>query len=49
MREATQEKICAYCKQLITEQVYKGLPSGEKAHVSCYLDHTDQEEDEPGR
>jgi hypothetical protein len=41
MREETQqEPICVFCKQPITQQQwpYKGLPSGEKAHLACYID-----------
>ena len=53
MREGTQpadENICAICKQPIPEhQICKGLPNGKKAHITCYLDHGDDEELELGR
>jgi len=28
---------------------YKTLESGEKAHLTCYLEHMDEEENELGR
>ena len=52
MREETQqEPICVYCKQPITQQQwpYKGLPSGEKAHLACYLDNEAKKEKKPER
>jgi hypothetical protein len=52
VREETQQPdVCVYCKQPITQQQwpYKGPPSGEKAHLACYLDHMDEEENELGR
>lgn len=41
---------CIYCKQRITQQQwpYKGLPSGEKAHLACYLDNEVKEEGDIG-
>lgn len=50
MREETQqEPICIFCKQPITQQQwpYKGLPTGEKAHLTCYLDNEAKEEKKP--
>jgi hypothetical protein len=46
VREETQPPICAICKQPITQEQwpYKGLPNGEKAHLACYLDHMNDDE-----
>lgn len=54
MREETHasgQLICAVCKQPITEdqRPYKGLDSGEKAHLACYIDRMDEEEINLGR
>jgi len=40
------QDICAFCKQPITkiQRPFKRLESGEKAHVTCYLDATEDEE-----
>lgn len=46
MREATQsEPTCIYCKQPITQDQwpYKGLDSGESAHLACFVDHMHDE------
>ena len=48
MREETQlEPICVYCKQPITQKQWpcRTLASGEKAHLSCYLDQTEEREE----
>jgi len=50
VREETQlETICVYCKQPITQvqRPCKGLESGKKAHLTCYLDHADDEGNKP--
>jgi hypothetical protein len=52
VREETQQQdTCVYCGKPITQQQwpYKRLESGEKAHLACYLDHADQEENDLGR
>ena len=48
MRKEIPQDICAICKQLITKEQrpFKRLESGEKAHVICYLDSTEDEEPE---
>ena len=50
MREETQQDICVYCGQPITQQQKpcKGMPDGTNAHLGCYLDRTDDEENEVG-
>jgi len=50
VREETQlDPICTYCKQPITadQWPYKGLKSGEKAHLACYIDHMHDDEKKP--
>jgi hypothetical protein len=50
VREETQrEPICVYCKQPITQKQwpYRTLASGEKAHLACYLDHAEDDEQKP--
>lgn len=52
MREETQlEDTCPYCSQPVTpeETPCKRLSSGRRAHLKCYLDHLDDEENEIGR
>jgi hypothetical protein len=52
VREETQQyPICVYCQQPITEKQLpaKGMPSGEKAHLACYIEHMDDEAKKPGR
>ncbi|HTS06146.1 MAG TPA: hypothetical protein VMP68_11235 [Candidatus Eisenbacteria bacterium] len=53
MREETQSRyeFCVYCKQPITEnqRPFKRLADGTAAHLKCYLDHMDEEENEPRR
>ena len=51
MREETQLEICIYCGEEITEQQHpcKAMPDGKKAHLACYVDHMDEEENELGR
>lgn len=53
MREETQSpyEICVYCKQPITEKSppIRRLPNGQAAHLKCYLDHIDEEENDAGR
>jgi len=47
VREETQQPdVCVFCGQPITQQQrpYKGLPSGEKAHLACYLEKAVKEE-----
>lgn len=47
--ETQQHPICIYCKQPITEKQLprKGMPSGEKAHLACYIEHMNDEEKNP--
>lgn len=52
MREATQQQdTCVYCGKPITldQRPCKGMPDGKKAHLTCYLDHANEEENELGR
>ncbi len=51
MREETLRDICVYCSKPITEQQKpcKGMPDGGRAHLDCYVDHMDKEENEIGR
>lgn len=50
MREETQQyPTCVYCKQPIPNHIYKRLDTGEAAHVTCYLDHTEKEGNDVGR
>lgn len=47
MREETQQDICVYCKKPIESgRIYKRLPTGEKAHLDCYVDHMDDKEND---
>ena len=48
MREETQLDICIYCGEEITQQQRpcKAMPNGKRAHLACYVDHTDDEEKE---
>ena len=53
MREEAQSpyEICAYCKQPITETAppIRRLPNGKAAHLNCYFDHMEEEENDAGR
>jgi hypothetical protein len=51
VREETQQQqdTCVYCGKPITESPCKGMPDGRKAHIACYLDHAEDEENELGR
>ena len=52
MREETQlQDTCPYCNQPVTSDQMPGkkLASGRRAHLTCYLDHMDDEENELGR
>ena len=49
MREETQQQdTCVYCGKPITDEQKpcKGMPDGRRAHLDCYLDHLDEEENE---
>lgn len=49
MREETSPyEYCVYCKQPITEEQrpFRRLPSGKAAHLRCYVDHMDDEDNE---
>jgi hypothetical protein len=50
VREETQQDTCVYCGKPITDRdrPYKRLESGEKAHLSCYLEHEEKEEGKTG-
>lgn len=41
--EFTTQPLCPICKKPITpeNQIVKGLESGRKAHLACYIDHMD--------
>ena len=43
------EPICAICHHPITteQRPYNSLPSGEHAHLACYLNHMDDDEKKP--
>lgn len=44
--EAQQQNLCIYCKQPIPKgTICKGMPDGKKAHLKCYLDHMDTNEE----
>jgi hypothetical protein len=44
VREKSQEQdMCVYCGKPITEFPCKGMPNGKRAHLSCYVDHLDRE------
>jgi hypothetical protein len=49
VRGETQPPICVYCKQPITpdQWPYKRLASREAAHLACYIEHMDDEEEKP--
>ena len=53
MREETQHQqdTCVYCGKPITpeKRPCKGMPDGKLAHLECYLDHAEDEENELGR
>jgi len=52
VREETQSpyEICVYCKQPIQPgTIFKRLASGKAAHLRCYTDHLDDEENDLGR
>ena len=53
MREETQHlvDVCPYCNQPVTPEQMpcKRLASGRRAHLVCYIDHMDEEENELGR
>jgi len=49
VREETQQKICVYCKQPITDRIYKRLDTGEAAHLACYIERMNDEENDAGR
>lgn len=46
MREETQLDTCIYCKQPITREQLPAmrLSPTERAHVTCYLEHTRPQE-----
>ena len=52
MREETlQLDVCVYCKELITQEQhpYYTLENRKRAHLTCFLDHQDDEERDLGR
>lgn len=52
MREETQgQDVCPYCNEPVTPEQMpcKRLVSGQQAHLACYLDHMDDEENYLGR
>ena len=50
MREETQQDLCVYCKKPIEPgRIFRRLPTGEKAHLDCYVDHTNDKEKPPDK